>query len=55
MAIIFVEQMRGQHHIGCKDLPEGVRLLEDLDGESREQEVLDHIHTPNAVYIQACK
>ena len=23
-----------------------------MDGESREQEVLDHIHTPNVVYIQ---
>ena len=32
--------MRGQCHIGRKDLPEGVRLLEDLDGESREQEVV---------------
>jgi len=23
-----------------------------VDGESRKQEVLDHIHTPNVVYIQ---
>ena len=23
-----------------------------VDGESKEQEVLDHIHTPNVVYIQ---
>ena len=23
-----------------------------VDGESQEQEVLDHIHTPNVVYIQ---
>ena len=28
-----------------------VKGLLDLDGESREQEVLDHIHTPNEVYI----
>ena len=46
-----VEQTRGQRQTGRNDLPGRVRELL-MDGESREQEVLDHIHTPNVVYIQ---
>ena len=46
-----VEQTRGQRQTGRNDLPDRVRGCL-MDGESRKQEVLDHIHTPNVVYIQ---
>jgi len=49
--LCIVEQTRGQRQTGRNDLPGRMRELL-MDGESREQEVFYHIHTPYVVYIQ---